>query len=83
MTKLTLSVDERVVAEAKRLAEQNRTSVSAMFSQFVRALASGEGEARRIGPLTRRASGLARLPADADADDLLTDALMDKYGLTQ
>ena len=83
MTKLTLSVDEQVVAEAKRLAEQNATSVSAMFSQFVRALAGQEGELGRIGPLTRRASGLAQLPADTDSADVLTDALMDKYGLSQ
>lgn len=83
MTKLTLSVDEKVVAQAKRLAEQNRTSVSAMFSQFVQALAMGQGTPAGIGPLTRRATGLAQLPADKDSHDLLTDALMDKYGLAE
>ena len=39
MTKLTLSVEESVVEQAKRMAKANRTSVSAMFSQFVRSAA--------------------------------------------
>ncbi len=38
MTKLTLSIDEAVVQKAKRIADENKTSVSAMFSQFVLSL---------------------------------------------
>ena len=42
MAKLTLRVDEDVLRQARRLAKRRGTSVSAMFSQFVRALADPE-----------------------------------------
>ncbi len=80
MTKLTLSVDEEVVAQAKRLAKENGRSVSAMFSQYVRATA-GQGKRRlRIGPITRRMSGIISLPEGKTFDDVLADALQDEYG---
>ena len=79
MTKLTLSIDKAVVRKAKRIAEANNTSVSAMFSQFVESMATRRARPARIGPLTRKLSGIMKLPADKDYKDLLTDALMDKY----
>ena len=83
MTKLTLSVDEAVVAKAKQIAEANGTSVSAMFSQFVQSMADQGTPPGGIGPLTRKLSGIAKLPADKDYKELLTDALMDKHGIAE
>jgi hypothetical protein len=81
MTKLTLSVEEDVVEQAKRLAEASKTSVSAMFTQFVRSAAVQPGRHIKIGPLTRQLSGIIELPPDKDYKELLTDALEDKYGI--
>ena len=81
MTKLTLSVDEAVVAKAKRIAAANGTSVSAMFSQFVESVATERKGRRKVGPLTRKASGLAKLPAGKSDKELLADALAEKYGV--
>ena len=81
MTKLTLSVDEEVARQAKRLAKRNGRSVSAMFSQFVRAMARREQNALAIGPLTRKASGLVVLPRKKTCRKVLEDALIEKYGL--
>ena len=36
MKKLTLSADEQVIRDAKRLASESGTSVSSMFERFVR-----------------------------------------------
>ncbi len=83
MTKLTLSVEEEVVKEAKRLAEQRGTSVSAMFSQIVRGMAVASGRTPRLGRTARLARGIARLPSDVSDSDLLTEALMEKYGLSK
>ena len=47
MTKLTLSVEEDVAEQAKRLAKANKTSVSAMFSRFVRSAAGQHGARSR------------------------------------
>lgn len=83
MTKLTLSVDEAVVKQAKEIAQANGTSVSAMFSQFVRSVAAPRRRPTKIGPLTRKASGIVKLPPDKDYKELLVEALMDKYGITE
>ena len=81
VTKLTLSADKVVIAEAKRLARERHTSVSAMFARFV--AASGQRSTARtlaVGPLTRQASGLVRLPRNQTDRDLLEAALAEKYG---
>jgi hypothetical protein len=80
MTKLTLSVREDVVEKAKRIARANKTSVSSMFSQFVESVAAPRATRAKIGPLTRRLSGIISFPANKDYKDLLTDALMNKHG---
>lgn len=79
MVKLTLSVEEEVVAQAKKLADRSGTSVSAMFARWIRALSSGTRPTVRPGKLTRRASGLIR-GVDRPDSDVLADALLDKYG---
>ena len=79
--KLTLSAEKDLIAEAKRLAAQRKTSVSALVSGFLRSLSRGEGDApASLGPITRRASGLVKLPAGRSDKDLIGDALTSKYG---
>ena len=79
MTKLTLSVDEAVVERAKQVADAGGTSVSAMFSQFVRSMATPSRRPSRIGPLTRKVSGIVKLPPGKNDKELLTAALMEKH----
>ena len=83
MTKLTLSIDEAVVEKAKRIAEANRTSVSAMFSQFVQSAGAQHKRQTKIGPLTRKLSGIVKLPAGKDYKEALTEALMAKHGIVR
>jgi Family of unknown function (DUF6364) len=80
VTKLTLSADEEIVKRAKRLAKEQGTSVSALFERFVRG-ATEEPKKRKIGPLTRKATGLAKLPKGKSDREILEEALMEKYGL--
>jgi len=80
MAKLTLTVKETVAAQAKKLAKANNTTVSAMFSRFIESLAAMEGQPAKLGPLTRRLSGVAKLPPDKGYKDLLAGALAKKYG---
>ena len=47
MTKLTLSIEPAIVEKAKQMAEANKTSVSAMFSQFVESAAARAGDGPR------------------------------------
>ena len=83
MTKLTLSIEEAVVEKAKRIAEANQTSVSAMFSQFVQFSGRKGKDQAKIGPLTRKLSGIVELPAGKDYKQALTEALMAKHGIAR
>jgi hypothetical protein len=79
MTKLTLSADDEVVAQAKRLAEESGTSVSSMFARFVTAAALEKARVEEPGPLTRRATGLVTLPAGKSDRALIEEALAERY----
>jgi hypothetical protein len=80
--KLTLSADESIVREAKRQAKECNTSVSAMFSRFIESLSRSRSQNQDpIGPITRRATGLAKMPKGKTYRGVLEEALMEKYGL--
>ena len=83
MKKLTLSADEAVIRKARQLARKNHTSISAMFSRLVLALSQREEPESQepLGPLTRKALGLAKLPAGKPYREVLEEALMDQYGI--
>ena len=83
MKKLTLNADGHIIDAAKRYAREHGTSVSALFSRFVLALtaeAPQEGHKLPSRSLTRKASGLISLPEDISDENLLQDALAEKYG---
>ena len=60
MSKLTLSVDEKVVARAKRYAEQQGTSVSQLVETYLDALARAPAKEQDLPPVTLRLSGILR-----------------------
>lgn len=80
-TKLTLSADRELIRDGKKLATRYGTSLSSMFSRFLAAVLAGRRGKFRPGPLTRKATGLARLPAGKTDRELLEQALGEKYGL--
>jgi hypothetical protein len=60
MPKLTLSVDDEVIARAKRYARARGTSVSRLVQTFLGGLSSaGEPEAE-LGPVTRSLYGVLK-----------------------
>ena len=81
VTKLTLSVDPRLVAVAKRLAAERGTSLSAMFSRLVEAIDQASATPRSApAPRTASVSGLVTLPSGMTDDELLTEALVERSG---
>lgn len=78
--KLTLSVDEDVVAEAKAYAKQAGSSVSAMVEGYLKGL---RDRRRRVPndempPVLKRLSGCLR-PVETEAAQPLTDIVPEKY----
>ena len=81
-TRLALSMDQDVVARARRLAKIRNTSISRLFVSFVCLMEQSATVQTELPPLTKRALGLAKgdLPSDWDYKDVLSDALVEKYG---
>lgn len=85
-TKLTLSVDEELVAWARELSVERNTSISRLFSSYIQALRTPDDASAPPGPLTREAVEIGRTirrkhPADFDAKEELAQALADKFGV--
>jgi uncharacterized protein YfaQ (DUF2300 family) len=80
-TKLTLSADAELIRQAKRLADESGTSLSSLFARFVRAALQERERAEEPGPLTGRATGLVTLPRGKTDQQLVEEALADKYGM--
>jgi hypothetical protein len=59
LTKLTLSVDPLIVAQARRLSAEQKTSISALFSRFIATMVAPAQLPRAHSPITRRALRLA------------------------
>lgn len=83
MPKLTLSADAATVELAKSLAAEQNTSVSAMFERFVTLVAVKSRPSAKVAPLTRRVSGIVKLPKGRDPRMVLGDALLDRHGLSR
>jgi hypothetical protein len=80
MPKLTLSAEKDVIEKAKRIAEDRGTSVSAMFTQFVQSVSADTDPQRlKLGPMTRKAIGLVKLPAETTDRQLIEEALSERY----
>jgi hypothetical protein len=79
MTKLTLSVDKDLVEEAKKLARDEGTSLSSLFRSFLNGAVRGRKKGEGPGPVTRRATGLVRLPSGKNDRELLEEALVTRY----
>ena len=85
-------VEERVFAPCQKnsvgilivgqATNRRDASVSAMFSQFVQSMANRPKDFK-IGPLTRKLTGIAKLPPGKDYKEALTDALCEKYGIDE
>ena len=78
MKRLPLSVNSHVTKQAKRLAEENGTTVSAMFERFIRMMTTRKRAKASLPPIARKASGSVSLPRGTTEREVLTDALKAK-----
>lgn len=81
-TKLTLSVDARIIAKAKRYAKRRGTSVSKIFENHIEELTQ-EKSGLPIDPLEslKRLRGVAKgaIPDHINYKDAIADIIMAKY----
>jgi hypothetical protein len=79
MSKLTLSADPELIRQAKKMAAEDGTSISALFSQLVRAMIQTRARQESIAPITLKATGIIQLPEAQSDEQLMEDALSHKY----
>lgn len=79
-TKLTLSADGDLVKAAKVFAGEHGTTLSSMFSRFLQALLSRKRARIPYGSVTRKLSGIAKMPAGKSDREVLEEALAEKFG---
>jgi len=78
-TKLTLTIDDSVIAVAKRYAKQKGKSLSDIVENYLMSLTSKENKEENISPRILKLMGVIELPKDFDYKKELTKGLSKKY----
>lgn len=77
--KLTLSLNERVIEEAKIYAQNHQVSLSKLIESYLSSLIENKPEDIKITPLVESLSGVVSIPPDFDYKNDYTDYLLGKY----
>jgi hypothetical protein len=82
LTKLTLTIDQSVVAQAKQYARKKNSSVSRIVEEYLKNIAMPQGSTTNIGsiksPITDSISGMFH-DTGASYQEMIDEALREKY----
>jgi hypothetical protein len=78
MKRISITADEKIIRLAERLAADRKMTVSQLFSRFIASLDS-KPAAPRIGPKTRKLTGVAKLPANRSYKQFIREAVIEKH----
>ncbi len=78
-TKLTLKLDDNIIAKAKDYAKLKKTSLSALIENYLHHLTKDKTTESSITPLVRSLSGVIDLPNKDNSKKEYTDFLTKKY----
>lgn len=78
-TKLTLTIDDSVIAIAKKYAKQNGKSLSDIVENYLMSLSSKGNTEENISPSILKLMGSIELPDNYDYKKELTKGLAKKY----
>ena len=78
-TKLTLSLDNSVVKNAKIYAKNHRTSISMMTERYLKSICTDEKENIDLSPLVRELSGIITIDEASDIKEEYSRYLTRKY----
>lgn len=79
VTKLTLTIEEQVIRNAKKYAQKKGCSLSGLVENYLKALAAEDNSASELTPRIRRLKGSIQLPADFDYKQKLEESISQKY----
>ena len=83
MSKLTLTAPPKIIALAEEQAKSEKTSISAMFVDFIMAKKMSDHSHLHsvIGPMTQSLTGIIKLPDDFEEKEFLSQIFTEKYDL--
>jgi uncharacterized protein DUF6364 len=77
-TKLTLTIEERVIKTAKKYAQKKGRSLSGLIENYLKALASEDPLTGDMTPRVRRLRGSIKLPANFDYKKAVEESISKK-----
>ncbi|PCE63884.1 DUF6364 family protein [Sediminicola luteus] len=77
--KLTLSLDQAIIENAKKYAKSNNISLSKLIESYLSSLIKQKKESTHITPLVESLSGVISLDEDFDIKDEYGKYLIEKY----
>lgn len=77
--KLTLSLDESVIENAKLFAKKNNISLSKLIEGYLKSIVDNKTKNVEITPLVESLSGVVQLPEGFDIRDEYTKYLIEKH----
>jgi hypothetical protein len=78
-SKLTLSIDDRVIVSAKKYAKVKGESLSGLVENYLKSISAQEPGSPKISPRVQKLMGRIKLPKDFDYKKELGNALARKY----
>ena len=77
--KLTLSLNEGVIENAKLFAKKNKISLSKLIESYLQSIVENRTKELEITPLVKSLSGVIELPTNFNIRDEYTSYLIEKY----
>jgi hypothetical protein len=78
-TKLTLSIDNQVIAKAKKYAKNSGRSLSDLIENYLKNIISSDRDDFTISPKVKALMGAFKAPVDFDYKAELSKAISEKY----
>ncbi|HOS49009.1 MAG TPA: DUF6364 family protein [Bacteroidia bacterium] len=79
LAKLTLTIDQEVVENAKVYAKKNGRSLSSLIEGYLKALSQQEDEISDLSPKVKSLLGSVKVPADFNYKTALSDSINSKH----
>jgi len=80
-TKLTLTIEDSIIKQAKGYAKNKGRSLSELIENYLKVVLEDKDDSIKISPSIKKLQGSIKLPDNFDYKKDLPDALSEKYGL--
>ncbi len=78
-TKLTLSIEDKVIKTAKEYAQRNGKSLSGLVENYLKCISKDETEEQPIHPKVKKLMGVISLDDKFNYREELSKSLLEKY----